>query len=89
MKPLHLTDLNENELRKELKKIKTNKIIDATIVGVTIGIAIYSAVKNGIGFSTFFPIILAYLIIRNSANNKIVEKEIQKNLKFHAQNKAI
>jgi Na+-translocating ferredoxin:NAD+ oxidoreductase RnfD subunit len=73
--------LNEQELLQKIKTIKNNKIIDATIIGFTIGIAVYSAVKNGLGFFTFFPLILAYVIVRNSTNNRILEKEIQKELK--------
>ncbi len=80
MKPESLTELSSQELLQKIKKTKINKLIDATIVGITIGISIYSAVKNGIGFSTFFPLALAYLIVRNSANNKIIEIEIQKEL---------
>lgn len=81
MKPKNLTELSDEELFQKLKKLKTNKIMDATLVGIAIGIAIYSAVKNGFGFATFFPLILAYIIVRNSANNKILEKEIQRELK--------
>ena len=80
MKAENLTELNDQELLRKMKKIKTNKIIDATIIGITVGIAIYSAVNKGIDFFTFFPLIIAYLIVRNSANNKILEKEIQKEL---------
>jgi hypothetical protein len=81
MKPDYLTELNDQELLKKMKNLKTNKIIDATIIGVTVGIVIYSAVKNGFGFFTFFPLIIAYGIIKNSKNNKILENEIQKELK--------
>jgi Na+-translocating ferredoxin:NAD+ oxidoreductase RnfD subunit len=81
MKSENLTELSEKELLQKIKTIKNNKIIDATIIGFTIGIAVYSAVKNGLGFFTFFPLILAYVIVRNSTNNKILEKEIQKELK--------
>ena len=80
MKSENLTDLSDQELLLKIKKIKTNKIIDATIIGITIGIVVYSAVKNGFGFFTFFPLIVTYLIIRNSTNTKILEKEIQKEL---------
>lgn len=80
MKPESLTDLNDQELLKKLKSIKTNKIIDATIIGFTVGIVVYSAVKNGFGFFTFFPLILTYLIVRNSKNNKILENEVQNEL---------
>ena len=80
MKPEYLTELSDQELLQKIKNLKTNKIVDATIIGVTIGIAIYSVVKNGFGFFTFFPLILGYMIIRNSSNNEILEKEIQKEL---------
>jgi len=82
MKPEYLTELNDQELTQKIKKIKTNKIIDATIIGITIGIAIYSVVKNGFGFSTFLPLVIAYLLVRNSTNNKILEKELQKEQKY-------
>lgn len=80
MKPENLTQLSQQELSQKLKSIKTNQIIDAGLVGFTIGIVVYSAVKNGFGFFTFFPLILTYAIIRNSKNNKILQKEIQKEL---------
>lgn len=80
MKTENLTELSEEELLRKVKSLKTNKIIDATIIGFTIGIAIFSAVKNGLEFFTFFPLILAYLFVRNSTNNKILEKEIKKEL---------
>ena len=76
-----MTELSDQELLKKTKKLKTNKIIDATIIGITIGIVIYSAVKNGFDFFTFFPLIVAFIIVRNSTNNKILEKELLKELK--------
>jgi len=87
MKPENLSELNDQELLQKLKKIKTNKIIDATIIGFTIGVAIYGAVKNGFEFFTFFPLILAYIFVRNSTNNTILEKEIQKELEIRKLNK--
>ncbi len=81
MKTENLTELSDQELLRKLKKIKNNKIIDASIIGITIGIAIYGTVKNGLEFFTFFPLILAYIVVRNSTNNKILEKEIRKELK--------
>ncbi len=80
MNPESLTELNDQELLEKMKKLKISKIIDATIVGVTIGIVVYSAVKNGFGFFTFFPLIITYVIVRNYKNNKILEIEIQQEL---------
>ena len=81
MKTENLTELTDQKLLQKFKKLKTNKVIDATIIGITIGVAIFGAVKNGFEFFTFFPLILAYIIVRNSKNNEFLEKEIQKELK--------
>lgn len=81
METKNLSELSDQELLQKNKKIKKSKIIDATIIGMTIGIFIYSVVKNGFGFFTFFPLIIGYLIIKNSKNNKILEKEIHKEIK--------
>jgi hypothetical protein len=75
-----LTELSKQDLLGKIKEIKTNKIIDATLIGFTIGIVAYSAINKGFGFFTFFPLLITYVIIRNSANNKILEKELQKEL---------
>lgn len=78
MKLENFSELNDQELLQKIKSLKNNKLIDATIVGLTIGIVLYSAIKNGLGFFTFFPLILTYVIVRNSNNNKILEQELQK-----------
>lgn len=81
MEPKSLSTLSNQELLQKRKSLKNSKIMDAGFVGLTIGIVIYSAVTNGFGFFTFFPLILTYAIVRNAANNKILEREIQKELK--------
>lgn len=78
MKQENFSELSDQELFQKIKSLRTNQIIDAFAVGITIGIVVYSAIKNGFGFFTFFPLILTYLIIRNSKNNKILEKELQR-----------
>lgn len=80
MNPENLTELNDQELLQKIKKMKTNKIIDAAGIGFTIGIVVYSAVKNGFTFFTFFPLILTYLMVKNSAKNKLLDQELQKEL---------
>jgi len=81
MKPENLTELTDQELSQKIKKIKTNKIIDAALIGFTVGIVVYSAVKNGFGLFTFFPLLLTYAIARNSKNNQMLENEMQSELK--------
>lgn len=78
MKSEDFKELSDQELLKKIKNLKTNRLIGAVLVGLTIGIVIYSAVKNDFGFFTLSPLILTYLIIRNSKNNKFLEQELQK-----------
>lgn len=80
MKLENLTELSDLELSQRVKKIKTSKIVDAVIIGFTVGIAVYSLVKNGVGFFTFFPLVLGYLVVRNSKNNQLLITEIEKEI---------
>lgn len=77
-----LAQLSNEELLKKRKAMKSSKITNAVIVGFTVGIFAYSAINNGFGLFTLFPLIIAYLIIKNSANDKILETEIDKEVKF-------
>lgn len=80
MNPENLAQLSDQELLQKIKKVKANKMLDAVIIGSTIGVVVYSAVKNGFTFFTFFPLILTYLMVKNSAKNKLLEQELQKEL---------
>lgn len=81
MEAKSLTDLNDKELEKKKKEIKNDKIIGAIFIGFTVGIAIYNTIKNGLEFFTLFPLFLAYIMIKNSSNNKLLESEIEKEIK--------
>lgn len=81
MKTEELAELSDQELQQKLKDIKKSKIINAFIIGITIGIYTYSCVKNGFGLTAFFPLVIAYLIVRNSKNNEVLEKQMQSELK--------
>jgi len=68
-----LAILTDQELLQEAKKMKSTKLIDALIIGVLIGIATYSSVKNGFGFLTFLPFICAPIAIKNKTDHKKLE----------------
>lgn len=80
MKSENLSAFSNEQLAQKIKEIKNGKLINAAIIGFTFGICFYGVVKNSFGFFTFFPLIIAYLIVRNSKNNKILEIELQKEL---------
>jgi len=77
-----LSQLTDEELLAEAKKMKSAAIINAVFIGVMIGIIIYSIVENSIGFLTLLPLYLAYKAFDNSKNNKRVEELLkERNLK--------
>ncbi|SEO59123.1 hypothetical protein SAMN05192574_109206 [Mucilaginibacter gossypiicola] len=73
MKQKELTELSNEELLQEAKKIKSSKIFDAAIFGFLIGVAVYSTVRNGFGLLTFLPIIYIPIAAKNKARNKALE----------------
>ncbi len=77
MKQKELADLTDEELLQEKKKIKSNNVLNALLIGLFIGVSIYSAVKNGFGFFTFFPLFFVYLLLKNGQNNQALAKELK------------
>ncbi|MES2375733.1 MAG: FUSC family protein [Bacteroidota bacterium] len=68
-----LAELTDQQLLQEAKKIKSTRITDAVIFGVLIGIAIYSAVKNGFGLLSFIPFVYIPIAAKNRMKNKALE----------------
>lgn len=82
MKQKELSELTDQELLDEAKKMKSTSITNAVFIGFMIGIVIYSIVKNSLGFLTLIPLFLLYKLIKNSKNNKSLEWELKaRNLK--------
>jgi hypothetical protein len=82
MKQKELAELSDQELLQEQKKMKSSNTINALLTGIFIGIAVYSTVKNGLGFFTFFPLVFAFIVFNNRNKIKALEKELKsRNLK--------
>jgi len=79
MNKKQLNKLTDEELLKESKKIKSTQIIDATLIGVLIGILIYSITAGN--FSYFFGIILLYAVYKLANKDKYKKSEIESLLK--------
>ena len=45
--------------------MKSNKTVNAVLIGFLVGVAIYSAVTNGFSFWTLFPLLIAYAMFYN------------------------
>jgi hypothetical protein len=82
MKQKELSELTDQELLIEAKKMKSNSIINAFLIGLFIGIVIYSIVVNSWGFFTLIPLLLAYKLTNNFKKDKVMEKLLkERNLK--------
>lgn len=80
MKDRKLSELTDQELLEEAKKMKSNSITHALLIGLVIGIVIYSVAKNTLGFFTLIPLYLAFKVFHNPENNK-KNKELESLLK--------
>lgn len=78
-----LGELSDAELLEKKKKSLPNKIINACIIGFCFGVAVYSAVKNGLGLSTIVPLVLALLAYKYlGKDERMVDEELKaRNLK--------
>jgi F0F1-type ATP synthase assembly protein I len=65
----NLSELTDEELLREAKKRRTNSLISAVLIGVCIGIIVYSVLKSTWGIFTLIPIFFAYKLINKPRYN--------------------
>ena len=77
MSPEELAKLTDEEILKLQKKMKSSRITYAFLIGLFIGVAVYSTVNNGFGFFTFFPLFFVYLLTKDSGKAKALKEELK------------
>ena len=70
MKQRNLSELTDQELLQEAKKVKSALITDALLIGFLVGVIFYSIIKNTWGFLTLIPLFLVYKLINKPKHNK-------------------
>ncbi len=65
-----LSELTDQELLKEAKKMKSASILNAVLIGFLIGVVFYSVVKSTWGLVTLIPLYLIYKLMNKSGYNK-------------------
>jgi len=78
-----LSGLTNQELLEKKRTIEARNTVNAIILGVLVGIAIYSTIANGLGLMTFLPIIFAFFVANSwNKDKKALKREIEfRNLK--------
>jgi hypothetical protein len=77
MSQKELSELTDQELMEEAKKIKPSPIIDAFFIGFLVGIIIYSVVANSWGFLTLIPLFMIYGLLKKSNKYTALKKELK------------
>lgn len=75
MNQKQLSELTDQELLDEAKKMKSFSINNALIIGFLIGIIVYSIVKNSWGMLTLIPLYFVYKLINDPKNKRYKELE--------------
>lgn len=69
-----------NELNSELKRLKTEKIINAVLLVFTTGVFVFSVIKGGLGVGSIMALIVTYFFIKNTNKTNTLVNEIKKEL---------
>jgi hypothetical protein len=79
----NVSELTDQELLSEAKKMKSISITNAVLIGFLVGIIFYSIAQNSVGLFTLIPLCLAYKLLNNSKyNSKELENALrERNLK--------
>lgn len=80
MKDRKLSELSDQELLDEAKKIKSNSVTHALLIGCAIGVVVYAVAKNNFGFLGLLLLYFTYKAFNSSENNKR-NKELERLLK--------
>lgn len=72
-----LSQLSDNELREEFKRITPSPIFDAFFIGLLIGIVAFGVAVSAWGFTVLIPLFLIYLFLKKAKRYEALKKELQ------------
>lgn len=77
MKEKEFSELTDQEMLDEAKKMKSTALLNAVLIGVMFGVVVYSVVKNSWGFLTLIPLFIAYKLFNTSKKDKALEQMLK------------
>jgi len=72
------SELTDQQLLEEVKRIKPSPIVDAFFIGFLVGIIIYSLVMNTWGFLTLIPLFMVYWLLKKPKRYEALKDELKK-----------
>jgi hypothetical protein len=78
MKQEELAQLSDQELLLAAKNSKPSPLVDAFFIGFLVGIIVYSASANALGFFSLIPLFLIYLVIKKPKQHEALKSELKR-----------
>lgn len=69
------SELGEKPLPGQSKNTKSEAITNALLIGVMIGVVVWSVAKNTVGLFTLIPLYFIYKLLNKQKDDKAVEEQ--------------
>lgn len=73
MQQKDLSELSDQELLHQAKKMKSTALIRAGLVGFMIGVIVWSVAKNTVGLLTLIPLFVAWRLVNGSKDQEALK----------------
>jgi len=77
MTKAELSKLSDEELLAEAKKMKSNEVLHALLIGVMIGVIVFSIWKETIGLFTLIPLFFIYRMLHKPDHNIALKETLK------------
>jgi hypothetical protein len=76
MNQQELSQLSDNELREEFRKITPSPMYDAFFIGFLLGIVVFGIAVSAWGFTLLIPLFLIHLFLKKGKRYEALKKEL-------------
>ena len=73
MNEKELAELTDQELLEKAKKMKSASTLSALVIGIMVGVIIFSIVKSSVEFFTLIPLFFIYKIVKGSQDDEALK----------------
>jgi hypothetical protein len=74
MNEQELANLSDEELRAKAREMKSSEIAHAVLIGVMVGIIIYSVANNAVGLTLLIPLFFIFKVLHKPERNRALKK---------------